>query len=78
MKRYHVISDTHFGHTRCCTVFKRADGSPLRPFADAEEMNEFMIQAWNERVRHDDTVYHLGDVVINKKFLGVLHRLNGR
>ena len=72
-----LVSDTHFGHEKTCTVFKRADGTPLRPFANAEEMNEIMIQRWNERVRPNDKVYHLGDVVINRKFLSVLDRLNG-
>lgn len=72
-----LISDTHFGHEKCCTVFKRPDGSPLRPFASAEEMDEAMITRWNERVRPIDKVYHLGDVVINRKYLNVLHRLNG-
>lgn len=71
------ISDTHFGHEKTCTVFKRADGSPLRPFGCAQEMDEFMIKAWNERVRPNDKVYHCGDVVINRKFLHVLGRLNG-
>ena len=71
------ISDTHFGHEKTCTVFKREDGSPLRPFSCAEEMDEFMIKAWNARVRPNDKVYHLGDVVINRKFLSVLARLNG-
>ena len=71
------ISDTHFGHEKTCTVFKRTDGSPLRPFRCAEEMDEYMVKAWNERVRPNDKVYHLGDVVINRKFLHVLGRLNG-
>lgn len=72
-----VISDTHFGHEKTCTVFKREDGSPLRPFASAEEMDEAMVERWNARVRPNDKVYHLGDVVINRKALHVLHRLNG-
>lgn len=72
-----LISDTHFGHEKTCTVFKREDGSPLRPFSSAEEMDEFMIKAWNERVKPNDKVYHCGDVVINRKFLSVLGRLNG-
>lgn len=72
-----LISDTHFGHEKTCTVFKREDGSPLRPFASAEEMDEFMVAAWNQRVRPGDKVYHLGDVVINRKFLHILGRLNG-
>lgn len=72
-----LVSDTHFGHEKTCTVFKRADGSPLRPFSSAEEMDEFMIRAWNERVKPTDKVYHLGDVVINRKALKTLARLNG-
>ena len=73
-----IVSDTHFGHEKCCTVFKRADGSPLRDFAHADEMNAVMIKRWNAVVRPQDKVYHLGDVVINKKFLYILHQLNGR
>lgn len=72
-----LISDTHFGHEKTCTVFKREDGSPLRPFGCAEEMDEYMVKAWNERVRPTDKVYHLGDVVINRKCLKTLSRLNG-
>lgn len=72
-----IVSDTHFGHEKTCTVFKRADGSPLRPFSCAEEMDEFMVRAWNERVGKKDKVYHLGDVVINRKYLEILGRLNG-
>ncbi len=72
-----LTSDTHFGHEKTCTVFKREDGSPLRPFASAEEMDEFMIKAWNERVKPKDKVYHLGDVVISRKSLAVMSRLNG-
>ena len=72
-----LVSDTHFGHEKTCTVFKRADGTPLRPFASAEEMDETMVQRWNERVRPTDKVYHLGDVVINRKSLKIMSRLNG-
>ena len=72
-----LVSDTHFGHEKTCTVFKREDGSPLRPFASAEEMDEEMIRRWNDRVRPNDKVYHLGDVVMSRKFLQVLSRLNG-
>ena len=72
-----LVSDTHFGHEKTCSVFKREDGSPLRPFKNAEEMDEEMVRRWNERVRPNDKVYHLGDVVINRKALNVLRRLNG-
>lgn len=72
-----LISDTHFGHEKTCTVFKREDGSSLRPFSCAEEMDEYMIRAWNERVGPKDKVYHLGDCVINRRHLKTLGRLNG-
>ena len=72
-----LVSDTHFGHTGVCR-FVRNDGvTKLRPWDTAEEMDEFMVKAWNERVRPNDKVYHLGDVVINRKALGIMRRLNG-
>lgn len=71
-----LTSDTHFGHTNIC-VFKNPDGSKVRPWDSAEEMNEEMVQRWNDTVRPNDKVYHLGDVVINKKHLSILNRLNG-
>jgi calcineurin-like phosphoesterase family protein len=72
-----LVSDTHFGHAGVCR-FVRNDGvTKLRPWDTAEEMDEFMVKAWNERVRPNDKVYHLGDVVINRKALGIMRRLNG-
>lgn len=72
-----LVSDTHFGHAGVCR-FMRNDGvTKLRPFEDPAEMDEFMVKAWNERVGKNDKVYHLGDVVINRKALGIMRRLNG-
>ena len=72
-----LVSDTHFGHAGVCR-FTRNDGvTKLRPWDDPQEMDEAMIKAWNERVKHTDKVYHLGDVVINRKALPTLARLNG-
>jgi calcineurin-like phosphoesterase family protein len=72
-----LVSDTHFGHAGVCR-FMRNDGvTKLRPWDNPEEMDEFMIKAWNETVRPNDKVYHLGDVVINRKALTTLARLNG-
>ena len=73
-----VISDTHFGHTNIWAKFKGPDGKPTRPFTSNEEMDETMIERWNAKVQPQDTVYHLGDVVINKKYLHLVERLNGR
>jgi calcineurin-like phosphoesterase family protein len=72
-----LVSDTHFGHAGVCR-FTRNDGvTKLRPWDDPDEMDEFMVKAWNERVGPKDKVYHLGDVVINRKALGIMRRLNG-
>jgi calcineurin-like phosphoesterase family protein len=72
-----LTSDTHFGHAGVCR-FTEADGiTKIRPWTDPDEMDEEMIKRWNDRIRPNDKVYHLGDVVINRKSLKTLHRLNG-
>lgn len=71
-----LTSDTHFGHAGICK-FKNYDGSPVRPWDDVNEMDEEMVKRWNETVRPKDKVYHLGDVVINRRALGIMSRLNG-
>jgi calcineurin-like phosphoesterase family protein len=78
MSNRFVISDTHFGHTNSWEKFKLPNGDPLRPFTSTEEMDEAMVERWNAVVRPQDTVYHLGDVVINKKSLHHVKRLNGK
>jgi calcineurin-like phosphoesterase family protein len=47
-------ADTHFGHAN---IIRHCN----RPFASAEAMDEALIAAINERVRPEDTLYHLGD-----------------
>jgi len=77
MSAIFLVSDTHFGHAGVCH-FTRNDGvTKLRPWDNSDEMDEFMVEAWNEKVRPNDKVYHLGDVVINRKALGIMRRLNG-
>jgi calcineurin-like phosphoesterase family protein len=65
-------SDTHFGHAR---IIELAD----RPFASVEEMNEALVERWNERVAPEDTVIHLGDVALGpiEESLKYIERLNG-
>jgi len=58
-----VVSDTHFNHSNILN-FTDDKGDPIRVFADSQEMDEIMIQRWNEVVRPGDKVYHLGDVVM--------------
>lgn len=71
-----LVADTHFGHAGVCR-FLRDDGTKLRPWNDPNDMDEDMIKAWNDRVRPNDKVYHLGDAVINRRCLSIFDRLNG-
>jgi calcineurin-like phosphoesterase family protein len=72
------ISDTHFGHENIYRVpFRRVDGSPLRPFPTAADADNYMIEKWNEIVKPSDHIYHLGDVVIDRKHLAIVPKLNG-
>lgn len=73
-----LVSDTHFGHAGVCRFTHPDDATvKLRPWDDPDEMDEEMVRRWNDTVRPSDKVYHLGDVVINRKALRTLHRLNG-
>jgi len=72
-----LTSDTHFGHAGVCR-FTCDDGvTKIRPWTDPDEMDEEMVKRWNETVRPNDKVYHLGDVVINRRCLSIMRRLNG-
>ena len=72
-----LTSDTHFGHAGVCRFLRNDGVTKLRPWDTPEEMDEEMVRRWNERVRPKDKVYHLGDVVINRKALDIMSRLNG-
>ena len=66
------ISDLHFGHQNAIRFDKR-------PFASVEEMDQTIIQNWNNTVKPEDTVYILGDMVWAKAkgWPGYLRQLNG-
>jgi len=63
MSQTYLISDTHWCHKNILK-FTDFDDSLIRgeKFSSVEEMNECMYDNWNETVKPDDTVYHLGDV----------------
>jgi len=77
MSNVFLISDTHFGHNNICK-FTNDNGQKLRPWDSSDEMDEALIENWNKIVKQNDKVYHLGDVVIAKKHLSTLSKLNGR
>jgi calcineurin-like phosphoesterase family protein len=72
-----VISDTHFDHTNMLG-FTNPEGQLIRPgFKSVDEMNWFITDAWNSRVRPQDKVYHMGDVAMKRSGLDWVRRLNG-
>ncbi len=69
----YFTSDTHFGDERL-NLYGR-DLVCKTP----EEMDEYIIKRWNETVKPEDTVYHLGDVAMSADALAtVLPFLNGK
>jgi len=71
-KKVFWTADQHFGHRLMARI--RGFGT------DIEAMNETMVDSWNEVVRKDDIVYHLGDLAYRcstKKFMDIFRRLNG-
>ena len=50
------------------------------PFKDVEVMNETIISNWNNTVRQDDIVFHLGDFCLggSAEWTKILDRLNGK
>ena len=73
MSNVFFTSDHHFGHAN---VIKFCN----RPFADVDEMNEKLVVKWNEKVKPNDEVYHLGDLAMTKdreQVKDILNRLNG-
>ena len=76
-KNIFFISDTHFGHANMLQ-FTNYDGTRMRPFNSIEELDELMIENWNEMVKPTDKIYHLGDVVYRCKNRDqIMQRLNG-
>ena len=66
-------SDLHLGHAN---IIKHCN----RPFSSVEEMDEHLLSAWNSRVRPNDTVYILGDLIFRSKVPvdSYLSRLRGK
>ncbi|MCR5178795.1 MAG: metallophosphoesterase family protein [Lachnospiraceae bacterium] len=71
--RYY-IADCHFFHESLNTQMDE------RGFSSAAEMNEYMIEKWNARVKAKDEVVILGDLSVGKaeETMAVLEKLKGR
>lgn len=65
------IADTHFGHANIIKYSKR-------PFKNLKEMDETLIKNWNDHVRPNDQVYHLGDFAFGDNPAKYANRLNGK
>lgn len=76
MTTVYVIADSHFGHANMLN-FTREDGSRLRPFDNIDQMHDYMITKWNETVRPQDHVYHLGDFALRQQALNFALQLHG-
>ena len=73
-------SDHHWNHANFL-FFKDEGGERIRKeFDSVIEMDEAMIERWNDRVGQHDIVYHLGDVCFGRvdRFNEIVSRLNGR
>ncbi len=71
-KKVFYIADTHFGHAN---IIKHCN----RPFESADEMDNTLIENWNNVVGKDDIVIVVGDFA----FKGATHteylaKLNGK
>lgn len=72
-KVIYFTSDHHFGHKN---IIKYCN----RPFSSVEEMDSIMIERWNQVVKPNDMVYHLGDFTLNNrdKAIEYFSKLNGK
>lgn len=73
MQDVYFSSDWHLFHKNIIEFSKR-------PFSSVEEMNEVLIENWNERVKKNDTAYFIGDFSFGSKqqTSDAIDRLNGQ
>lgn len=64
-----LTSDTHFNHDKDF-IWKP------RGFTNVNEMNEAILEKWNQTVKESDIIYHLGDVMMGTDFAWALKNLS--
>lgn len=69
----YFTSDTHFNHKNIINYCGR-------PYGSVKEMNEAIIENWNNLITPDDEVYHLGDIGFGnyKDVIKCISQLNGK
>lgn len=72
MNKIWVSSDLHLGHDREFLYKPRG-------FSCIEEHNQYVVSAWNQVISPEDTVYILGDLMLNDNARGMywLAQFNG-
>ena len=74
MGKIFFIADTHFGHEKIIKLCNR-------PFENLQDMQNQLIQKWNNKVSNEDTVYILGDFCFKmskQDAIQILNILNGK
>jgi len=73
MINVYYTGDSHYFHKNIIEYCNR-------PFENVEQMNETMVERWNEVVKKEDMVYHVGDFGLGSydKLKEIFDRLNGR
>lgn len=71
-----LISDTHYNHENIIG-FCRSE------FANPDDMNSHIVKVWNEYIKPDDDVWHLGDFALKtglkkEETRNLFKQLNGR
>lgn len=61
MSNIWFTSDLHFNHENILSFSNKT-----RPWHTVKEMNEALITSWNSVVKHEDTVYVLGDFILGR------------
>lgn len=69
MNNVFFTSDLHLGEPRL-TIFQR-------PFNSVKQQDETIFYNWNTTVSPEDTVYVVGDVLVNLSFINILSELKG-
>lgn len=76
MQKVWYTSDLHFGHKNILKY-----NPDTRRHANADEMDEYIVNTWNSQVALTDIVYNLGDVSFHRdkaRTKELLYRLNGQ